>query len=75
MNYACAANAVQVRLRSNKLYLTCWVKDAKGRGIEVGNLITLKDYEDPNLMWEIISINEHSFEIGEINRSWHVGGL
>lgn len=58
---------VQVRLTSGDSHLTAWVENK----IKVGNRITLKDSDDPDQMWEIISIDSEPVEQSSVNRGWH----
>lgn len=56
---------VQVDLRSGPRVLTCWVEPR----VKVGDLITLKDTDEPDRCWEVQRVGEPR-EAAEIKRGW-----
>ena len=58
---------VQVRLLSGVTHMTAWVEDK----IKVGNLITLKDSDNPSRRWEVVSVDSDPVEQSSINRGWN----
>lgn len=61
---------VQVRLQSDDRVRTCWVEPK----VKIGNRITLKNSEDPDRMWTVLSVGEPT-EMNEIHTEWNVGGV
>lgn len=57
---------VQAELRSGTAYLMCWIDEGKAK---VGDLITLKDHDNPRKLWTILSFGAIK-EKSEINRGW-----
>lgn len=57
---------VQVKLKSDNKLMTAWV-EAK---VKVGNLITLKDTDEPQRKWKVLSVGrEH--DRSDIKRGWN----
>lgn len=59
---------VQLSLDSGDRQLVTWV--AADKRLKVGSQITLKDYDDPKLLWSILSVGEPT-EASNINRGWN----
>lgn len=59
---------VQVRLRAGDTERTCWVD----RSVRVGQLITLKDSDQPDLLWQVLEVSTGT---APPERGWKVGGL
>lgn len=57
---------VQVDLIADRTRLTCWVEDK----VKIGNLITLKNSDDPHRLWEVLRVGEPR-EHSSINRGWN----
>lgn len=57
---------VQVDLRAGNREMTCWVEDR----VKVGNVITLKNYEHPSRLWEVLRVGEPK-DRSQINRGWN----
>jgi hypothetical protein len=57
---------VQVDLQAGNRFLTCWVEPK----VKVGNVITLKNHEQPRLQWRVLRVGELQ-EAARINRGWH----
>jgi len=57
---------VQVDLRSDSRYMTCWVEPR----VKVGNAITLKNHEEPSRLWEVLRVGEPQ-ERSKIYRGWN----
>jgi len=57
---------VQVDLQTGNRFLTCWVEPK----VKVGNVITLKNHEQPRLQWRVLRVGEPQ-EAARINRGWH----
>jgi len=57
---------VQVDLRSEDRYMTCWVEPKA----KVGNRITLKNFNEPDRLWEVLRVGEPR-ERSSINRGWN----
>lgn len=45
---------VQVDLQTDNRLLTCWVEPR----VKVGNVITLKNHDEPNLRWTVLRVGE-----------------
>lgn len=45
---------VQVDLQAGNRFLTCWVEPR----VKVGNFITLKNHEQPQLLWQVLRVGE-----------------
>jgi len=60
------AMLVQVDLRSDNREMTCWVEDK----VKVGNVITLKNHQEPSMMWEVLRVGEPK-DRSQINRGWN----
>lgn len=58
----------QVRLRSGDTEMTCWVD----RSVRDGQMITLKDSENPDRLWLVLEVSTTGTPPG---RGWKVGGL
>ncbi len=56
----------QVRLRSGCSERTCWVESR----VRVGDRITLKNSEDPGLLWSVEWAGSQLRDPGSINRGW-----
>lgn len=61
---------VQVDLQAGNRFLTCWVEPR----VKVGYLITLKNHEQPRLLWVVLKTYNLQAAT-KINRNWQVGGL
>lgn len=61
------ARKAQVILKHGTTHLVCWVDDV----VKPGNLITLKNTDAPDLLWEVIRISETRKEPDEFNRGWN----
>jgi len=59
------AMLVQVDLRSDNREMTCWVEPK----VKVGNRITLKNHEEPSILWEVLRVGEPQ-ERSKIYRGW-----
>ena len=57
---------VQVDLEAGSRRMTCWV-EPKVRG---GNRITLKNHENPKLLWDVTRVGEPR-DPGQIKRGWN----
>jgi hypothetical protein len=66
------ASIVQVELRSGVTRRTCWVGTDKK--FTVGKRITLKNSEDADRLWSVISISEPR-DASDVRTDWKVGGL
>lgn len=62
----------QVRLSSEGINLTTWVEADKV--LKVGNTMTLKNYVDPDRVWDIEHVGT-PHAATDINHGWHVGGM
>jgi hypothetical protein len=60
---------VQIEVERNKSHRICWVEDEDK--VRVGNSIRFKNEEK---FYNIIAVYGNQSK-GNINRSWHVGGL
>jgi hypothetical protein len=59
----------QVRLRAGgNTELTCWVD----KHVKVGNLITLKNSDDPGELWTVMEVYDTG---APPERGWKVGGI
>lgn len=58
---------VQVDLRADNRYRTCWVEPR----VRVGDRITLKNSEDPKRQWDVLRVGEPR-SAGAIKRGWHI---
>jgi len=57
----------QLNVVSDNLHLVTWVEfDPK---IEVGSKITLKDYKEPDRLWEVLLVGQ-SQKASDIKRGW-----
>ena len=56
---------VQVDLRSDDRYLTCWVEPR----VKVGDQITLKNSEEPGRRWDVIRVGAPQ-AASAIKRGW-----
>ena len=65
-------DVVQVALRSGATRLTCWVDG--DRRLRVGNLITLKNADEPGRWWTVCAIGEPK-DSSAIHSDWNVGGV
>jgi hypothetical protein len=63
------ARQVQVRLCSGATERTCWVDRP---GLRTGQVITLKNSEDPDQRWTVLNVYT---EGTPPDRGWRVGGL
>lgn len=63
-----SARDVQVRLRAGDAERTCWVD----RTVRAGQMITLKDSENPELLWLVTDV---STTATPPERGWKVGGI
>jgi hypothetical protein len=63
-----SARNAQARLRSGDTELTCWVD----RSVRAGQMITLKDSENPDRLWLVTEVSESAVPP---ERGWKVGGL
>lgn len=61
----------QAVLRHGTERLVAWVEDK----CKVGNSITLKNSDDPEQLWEVVSLSENVRPLDEIKQTWRVGGL
>lgn len=59
---------VQVSLQADNRHLVTWL--AADKRLKPGNTVTLKDYEDPKLVWKILHVGEPT-EASSINRGWN----
>lgn len=60
------SRVVQVDLRNGSNLMTCWVEPK----VKVGNLVTLKDTDEPSRLWEVLRVGrEH--ERSDIKRGWN----
>ena len=57
---------VQVDLRSDSRYLTCWVEPR----VRVGDQVTLKSSEEPARRWDVLRVGSPQ-PSGAIKRGWH----
>ncbi|MGQ0840004.1 hypothetical protein [Actinokineospora sp.] len=57
---------VQVDLRSDNRYLTCWVEPR----VKVGDRITLKNSAEPLRRWDVLRVGAPS-QASDINRGWN----
>jgi hypothetical protein len=57
---------VQVDLRSNNVYRTCWVEPR----VRVGDQVTLKDSVDPGRRWDVLRVGAVRSS-NEIKRGWN----
>lgn len=57
---------VQVDLRSDNRYRTCWVEPR----VKVGNSITLKNSTEPARLWEVLRVGEPQSP-SQIKRGWN----
>lgn len=64
--HAMTEHLVQVDLRSDNRYLTCWIP-AK---VKVGQQITLKNHAEPVRLWEVLRVGEPR-AAATINRGWN----
>lgn len=62
----------QVALADGTGRRTCWVP--LDRQPKVGNRITLKNSEDPERRWSILSMSEPK-DSSDLHTDWRVGGL
>lgn len=46
---------------------TCWLRE----GIKPGDGVTLKNSEDPDILWDVVAVGSESRELDEIPRGWH----
>jgi hypothetical protein len=60
-----------VTLKHGSTVRNCWV-DKK---VEVGNLITLKNSEEPDQQWRVMWRSEQARDKAVLGQGWHVGGL
>jgi len=63
---------VQVALESGTSRLTCWIDG--DRKVRVGNVITLKNSDDPSRRWLVRTLGE-ARDSRAIHSDWKVGGL
>jgi hypothetical protein len=57
----------QVELKSGTLTMVTWVEANK---VKVGNVITLKNFDDPDREWRVMSVGEAK-DSSEIYRGWN----
>ncbi len=57
---------VQVDLRADNRYMTCWVEPK----VKVGNTITLKNHAEPSTLWEVLRVGEPT-DPSQIKRGWN----
>jgi hypothetical protein len=66
------AQMVQVTLVDGNSHRVCWVPTEKGP--KLGSKITLKNSEDPERLWSVMTIGE-SAESSNLHTDWKVGGI
>jgi hypothetical protein len=57
---------VQVNLRSDNRFLTCWVEPR----VKAGDQITLKNSAEPKLRWDVLQVGD-ARPAGDIKRGWN----
>jgi hypothetical protein len=57
---------VQVNLRSDNRFLTCWVEPR----VKPGDQITLKNSAEPALRWDVLQVGD-ARPAGDIKRGWN----
>lgn len=57
---------VQVDLRSDTRYRTCWVEPR----VKVGDQITLKNSDEPTRLWDVLRVGEARLA-SDIKRGWN----
>lgn len=57
---------VQVELRSDNRFLTCWVEPKA----KVGDRITLRNSAEPARLWDVLRVGEPR-AAADIKRGWH----
>ena len=57
---------VQVDLRSENRFRTCWVEPL----VKVGDQITLKNSTEPQRRWDVLRVSAPS-RAADINRGWN----
>ena len=63
---------IQVALESGTTRLTCWVDG--DRKVRVGNVITLKNSDEPARRWVVRTLSEPR-PATTIHTDWNVGGI
>lgn len=58
---------------SGTAFLSTWLEDDKR--LKVGTKLTLKDWIDPERLWEIVSRGENTKPLDQIHKGWKVGGI
>jgi hypothetical protein len=61
------AKVIQVQLVSGSTHLTCWVEAKVG----CGNIITLKNSDEPERLWSVKAIDSGPVELDSVNRGWN----
>lgn len=57
---------VQCKLQSGTKQMVSWLEPK----IKVGDVVTLKDSDDPTRRWDVLSVGEPR-DRSEIHRGWH----
>ena len=57
---------VQVDLRSDNRFLTCWVEPK----VRFGDRVTLKNSESPDRLWDVLRVGEPR-AASDIKRKWN----